>query len=181
MGQEWAASTPFRYFTDHNAELGEQIVQGRRREFERFSEFRNPALRERIPSPQDPGTFEACRLRWEETDAEPHRGTRELYRRLLELRAMALRIGPDAREHADIRLLDDDTLALTYASGSAHLRLVARLRGSGAVDLPDLPRDARLLLTTEDAEYAIDGHAPKLSGSRIEFSTPAAVVLEFTR
>jgi maltooligosyltrehalose trehalohydrolase len=181
MGQEWAASTPFRYFTDHNAELGEQIVQGRRREFERFSEFRNPALRERIPSPQDPGTFEACRLRWEETDSEPHRGTRELYRRLLELRAMALRIGPDAREHADIRLLDDDTLALTYASGSAHLRLVARLRGSGAVDLPDLPRDARLLLTTEDAEYAIDGHAPKLSGSRIEFSTPAAVVLEFTR
>src|SRR5690606_7489008 len=33
MGQEWAASTPFLYFTDHNEELGRLVTQGRREEF----------------------------------------------------------------------------------------------------------------------------------------------------
>ena len=39
MGQEWAASTPFLYFTDHHAELGRLVTEGRRREFERFAAF----------------------------------------------------------------------------------------------------------------------------------------------
>ena len=37
MGQEWAASAPFLFFTDHEAGLGELVVEGRRREFVRFS------------------------------------------------------------------------------------------------------------------------------------------------
>ncbi|MGE5813783.1 MAG: malto-oligosyltrehalose trehalohydrolase, partial [Acidobacteriota bacterium] len=86
MGQEWAASTPFRYFTDHGEELGKQIVHGRRREFEKFSHFRDLATRERIPSPQARETFESSRLDWGEREREPHRGVWHLYRRCLELR-----------------------------------------------------------------------------------------------
>ena len=52
MGQEWAASSPFLFFTDHEAALGELVIEGRRREFVRFSSFGDPAARERIPSPQ---------------------------------------------------------------------------------------------------------------------------------
>ena len=33
MGQEWAASTPFLYFTDHHDELGSAVTKGRRQEF----------------------------------------------------------------------------------------------------------------------------------------------------
>src|SRR5690606_31763313 len=51
MGQEWAASTPFLYFTDHPTELGRLVTEGRRKEFEGFSAFRDPARRTAIPDP----------------------------------------------------------------------------------------------------------------------------------
>jgi maltooligosyltrehalose trehalohydrolase len=181
MGQEWAALTPFRYFTDHNPELGQKVVEGRRREFERFSAFRDPALRERIPSPQDAGTFEASRLDWGEPETQPHRGVLRLYRRLLELREMGLRVAGAARDRVAITTLDEDTLSIEYAAGPSHLRVVARLRGAGTVDLPYLPPHARVLLTTEDAEYAEDGLVPELSGRRLAFPTTAAVVIAYTR
>ena len=39
MGQEWAADTPFQFFTDHNEELGRLVTEGRKKEFEKFSGF----------------------------------------------------------------------------------------------------------------------------------------------
>jgi maltooligosyltrehalose trehalohydrolase len=181
MGQEWAASTPFRYFTDHSEELGARVVEGRRKEFERFSEFRGSKTRERIPSPQAFETFAASRLEWEEREREPHAGVWRLYRRLLELREMGLRMTAAARDRANIRLLNEDTLMIEYASGPARLWMVARLRGSGSVELPDVPGNARVMLTSEDAEYARDGRAPELTGARLDFRGPAAVVLTSMR
>ena len=49
QGEEWAASTPFLYFTDHpDPELGRAVSEGRRREF--------PVLEgaTEVPDPQDP-------------------------------------------------------------------------------------------------------------------------------
>jgi maltooligosyltrehalose trehalohydrolase len=181
MGQEWAASAPFRYFTDHNEELGAQVVKGRRREFRRFSQFRDPVLRGRIPSPQALDTFESSRLNWDERERDPHVGVWRLYRRLLELREMGLRMAADMRQQVDIRLPDDDTIVIEYASGPSYLSIVARLRGSGPVELPDVPGHARVILTTEDAEYARDGRVPELTGTRLVFPVPAAVILAFTR
>src|SRR5262249_3277947 len=37
MGQEWACSSPFRFFTDHQPELGRMVTEGRRREFRHFA------------------------------------------------------------------------------------------------------------------------------------------------
>ena len=45
MGQEWAASSPFQYFTDLEPGLGALVTEGRRREFEDFPEFTDPAAR----------------------------------------------------------------------------------------------------------------------------------------
>ena len=42
MGQEWAASSPFQYFTDLEPELGTLVTEGRRREFKDFPEFAEP-------------------------------------------------------------------------------------------------------------------------------------------
>ncbi|HSL24306.1 MAG TPA: malto-oligosyltrehalose trehalohydrolase [Vicinamibacterales bacterium] len=177
MGQEWAASTPFRYFTDHTAELGKLIVEGRRREFAKFSDFVDPELRSKIPSPQDPETFEASKLRWEEREKPPHDGTLRLYQRLLALRRRALGLAPSARDEAVATALDADTLLIRYAGGASHLWAVARLRRAGAVDLPELPRGARVVLSTEDAEFAVDGRVPRVWGSRVRFDGPAAVVI----
>ena len=82
QGEEWGASTPFQYFTDHeDPELGAAVREGRRSEFAAFGW--DP---EEVPDPQDPETFRRSRLAWEERSREPHRGLEQWYRDLIELR-----------------------------------------------------------------------------------------------
>ncbi|HTJ89667.1 MAG TPA: malto-oligosyltrehalose trehalohydrolase [Acidocella sp.] len=59
MGEEFGESRPFLYFTDHHDELGRQVTAGRRKEFARFSAFREPRKRARIPDPNAASTFHA--------------------------------------------------------------------------------------------------------------------------
>lgn len=82
QGEEWAASTPFPYFTDHlDDELAEAVRQGRRREFAAFGW--SP---EDVPDPQAVETFAASTLRWEELAEAPHAAMLAWYRSLLALR-----------------------------------------------------------------------------------------------
>jgi maltooligosyltrehalose trehalohydrolase len=86
MGQEWAASNPFLYFTDHHDELGKGVTEGRRKEFAEFSAFQDPAKRALIPDPQALATFTASKLDWTELERQPHRETLRLYRDFLRFR-----------------------------------------------------------------------------------------------
>jgi maltooligosyltrehalose trehalohydrolase len=82
QGEEWAASTPFQYFTDHqDVALAQAVRDGRRHEFEAFG-----WKPEDVPDPQDPATFERSRLRWEELASSPHREMLDWHRRLIALR-----------------------------------------------------------------------------------------------
>jgi maltooligosyltrehalose trehalohydrolase len=82
QGEEWGASSPFLYFTDHeDPELGRLVTEGRRREFAAFS-----AHREDVPDPQAPETFERSKLNWNERAKEPHRGLLNWHCRLIRLR-----------------------------------------------------------------------------------------------
>jgi maltooligosyltrehalose trehalohydrolase len=82
QGEEWGATSPFLYFTDHeDPELGRNVTEGRRREFTAFGW--NP---EEIPDPQAGETFERSKLNWSEPDKEPHAGLLIWHRRLMELR-----------------------------------------------------------------------------------------------
>jgi maltooligosyltrehalose trehalohydrolase len=81
QGEEWAASSPFQYFTDHpDPELGRAVSEGRRREFASFG------WRERAPDPQDLATFRRSKLRWEELEEDLHAGMLDWYRDLIALR-----------------------------------------------------------------------------------------------
>jgi maltooligosyltrehalose trehalohydrolase len=80
-GEEWAASSPFLYFSDHrDPELARAVRQGRRREFAGFGGA------DEGPDPQAVSTFERSKLAWEEIDQPPHAGMRRWYRDLLALR-----------------------------------------------------------------------------------------------
>ena len=82
QGEEWAACSPFQYFTDHgDPKLGKAVSEGRRREFARFGWDA-----ERIPDPQDPRTFDRSKLAWGELDEPFHRRMLEWYRELIRLR-----------------------------------------------------------------------------------------------
>jgi maltooligosyltrehalose trehalohydrolase len=86
MGQEWAASSPFLFFTDHEPALGHLISAGRREEFRSFRAFADPQLRAAIPDPQAESTFIASKLVWREREGGEHAAVLGLYRKLLALR-----------------------------------------------------------------------------------------------
>ncbi len=80
MGEETGSTSPFLFFTDHQAELADAVREGRRQEFAGFPEFADPNKRTRIPDPNADDTFAA---------SIPRAGSNErfeFYRRLLALR-----------------------------------------------------------------------------------------------
>ncbi|MGH7039370.1 MAG: malto-oligosyltrehalose trehalohydrolase [Stellaceae bacterium] len=86
MGEEWGAAQPFPFFCNFGPELADAVRRGRREEFARFPEFRDPAARERIPDPLAETTFATARLVWEDTARKPHKDWLDWYRRVLAVR-----------------------------------------------------------------------------------------------
>jgi len=82
QGEEWAASTPFLYFTDHQEpELGEAVKSGRQEEFASFGWEPDT-----IPDPQEEETFLRSKLDWKELQREPHNSILDWHRSLIKLR-----------------------------------------------------------------------------------------------
>ena len=82
QGEEWAASSPFLYFTDHQeAELGAAVRQGRQREFAAFGW--DPA---EIPDPQARQSFVRSKLDWQEKTRDKHAELLAWHRALIEVR-----------------------------------------------------------------------------------------------
>jgi maltooligosyltrehalose trehalohydrolase len=188
MGQEWAAGTPFQFFTDLEPSLGSQITEGRRQEFADFPEFSSEAARERIPDPQAASTFAASRLRWEERDEPEHAAVLRLYQALLALRLDHRALGASDALEGEADAPDEGTIVIRRADGDAVFWIVARLAGAGAVDVGALAaarggtsRAWELVLTTEDALFvrqplpiAIDRQR---EGPVVRFARPGAVIL----
>jgi maltooligosyltrehalose trehalohydrolase len=188
MGQEWAASTRFLYFTDHHSDLGRLVTMGRRDEFSRFEAFADPVTRTRIPDPQAATTFEDSRLVWDERTQSLHAGVLELYRALLRLR----RTEPAMQqwEGFDVAALDDASLAVMRSSGQDMLLLVLCTQASRGVDLgrcPAVPSHQtwQLVLTTEESRFVESPDADPISdvgidlegGLTLGFNRPASVIL----
>lgn len=82
QGEEYSASTPFQYFTDHHdAELGKAVSEGRRTEFESFGW--SPS---EIPDPQAEETFKRSKLNWDEISEKGHAEILNWYKKLIALR-----------------------------------------------------------------------------------------------
>jgi maltooligosyltrehalose trehalohydrolase len=189
MGQEWAASSPFLYFTDHPEELGRLVTEGRRREFRHFRSFADPEAREAIPDPQGESTFARSRLDWDEIEAEPHASTLRLYRSLLALRRTEPSLGYAGPGSFRAFALGETTLLIRQdAAVGPSLLGVIQMQGSARADLAGHPaldgldaRRCQVVLTTEDPPFApvpvppavdLAGDAPA-----IRFERPAAVLL----
>jgi len=82
QGEEWASSSPFQYFADHeDTEMASQVSEGRRKEFAAFGW--NPAA---IPDPEDRRTFQRSKLNWNEVDMGEHATMLAWYQALIHLR-----------------------------------------------------------------------------------------------
>jgi maltooligosyltrehalose trehalohydrolase len=113
QGEEWAASSPFQYFTGHeDPELGRAVAQGRRSEFAAFG-----WKADEVPDPQDPATFERSKLQWEETTRGVHAEMLEWYRALIRLRRTTPDLADGRLDLVKVRA-DDDCCTLVIERGA---------------------------------------------------------------
>ena len=161
MGEEWGASTPWQYFTDHTDEaLGEAVRQGRRNEFSAFG-----FAWDDVPDPQSGSTVEASTLDWAELEEGVHAALYEWYVRLLTFR----------RERPE--LADDDLAAVVVRQPEPWCVVVHRgpyrvcvnlAQDSVLVDLYG-ETNLEILLSNCDASLGDDG--------RMELPADGAVLL----
>jgi maltooligosyltrehalose trehalohydrolase len=137
MGEEWAASTPFQFFTSHpEPDLGKVTAEGRIAEFARMGW--NPAT---VPDPQDPETFERSKLDWSELTSGRHAVLLDVYRRLSGLR----RSLPELTQPAFSSLTataDDRTRVFTLRRGD--LMIAVNFGSAPAI----VPTSGELVFTT---------------------------------
>ncbi|MGK2929072.1 MAG: malto-oligosyltrehalose trehalohydrolase [Acidimicrobiales bacterium] len=134
QGEEWGASTPFLYFTDHEPELGRAVTEGRRREFAHFDW--DP---EGIPDPQDLETLRRSVLRWDERTEPRHVELLEWHRTLLALRRR-LPVRAGGRTPAELPVeVSAEGAVVTQRCGPA--TVVANLGD----DLAPVPADGELV------------------------------------
>ncbi|MET9059690.1 malto-oligosyltrehalose trehalohydrolase [Streptomyces antibioticus] len=141
MGEEWAAGTPWQYFTDHpDPELAEAVRRGRRREFAEHG-----WAEDEVPDPQDPATRDRSCLDWSEPERAPHARVLAWYRELIALR----HTHPDLTDPdlTDIKVAHDAEAGwLAFRRGD--VRVAVNL-GKETAEIPLGTRPARILAAWE--------------------------------
>ena len=164
MGQEWAASTPFRFFTDHHPALGQQVREGRKREFAYF-----PGFSGGVPDPQADHTFRESTLRWDERELPTHARMLRLHRDLLALRRQVTA----ATDHGPAR----DGLSATAHTERALTLTRGPYRIVVAFERCDVPRPAgRRVWSSERKAYAEITRPITARGDRLRFARAGAAV-----
>jgi maltooligosyltrehalose trehalohydrolase len=162
MGEEFGCRRPFPFFCDFGAELAASVSQGRRREFAKFTVFREPAAREYIPDPNGLETFKSAILDWDCLEQPVHREWLCFYKRLLALRRQ--KIVPLLRgkgiQGSRSRLLGPRTVAAEWSlDAGATLILLANLGYEKAV-CPEGPEGALLFQTGTVPKKLAQGFLP---------------------
>jgi len=102
MGEEFAASTPFLYFADHDDEDMRRLVsEGRKRDFAQFG------FDQEVPNPEDRKTFDDSKLKWEEVSEGKHAEMLAWTKSLIKLRRCTVALN-DGSMH-QLRVSTDDT------------------------------------------------------------------------
>ena len=131
MGEEWAASTPFQFFTDfEEPEMAQAVTEGRRREFESHGWAAHD-----VPDPQDEATYRRSQLRWDEVADAGHARMLAWYRDLIALRRNEVVLRDGRLDLVDVEF-DERAQWLVMARGP--FRTVANLSDSDST----VPLDA---------------------------------------
>ncbi|MFL6590877.1 MAG: malto-oligosyltrehalose trehalohydrolase [Chthoniobacterales bacterium] len=175
MGQEWSASTPFQFFTDHKGELGTAITHGRRREFQSFAAFRDPTLRETIPDPQAASTFENSRLNWDELKEPKHSGVLLLYSELLRIRRTTSAFRRRTGESFVAINLGPGVIAILFGRvGHYEFGVVSDLVGGGVAPNMEDPRLAPG--DGHDWERVLSSNERRFGGDdSLDFNVPTSI------
>jgi maltooligosyltrehalose trehalohydrolase len=104
QGEEFAASTPFLYFADHDdPEIAKLVSEGRKKEFAAFGWDEA-----QIPNPEDLSTLEDSRLNWDEVNDPKHLDMLEWTTRLIHLRRNSVSLNDGDRGHLKVHFSEED-------------------------------------------------------------------------
>ena len=165
QGEEWAASTPWPFFTSHpEPELAAAVATGRIAEFARMG-WDTAA----IADPQDPRTFQHAKLDWDEAAAGDHAGILTLYRQLARLRRERPELtDPAWPAAAQVHAPDDaDAAHRAFALSRGDLRVLVNLTLEDW-PVPAEPQDT-LLVATDDRI--------RIEGARVVLPPDSAAVV----
>jgi malto-oligosyltrehalose trehalohydrolase len=152
MGEEFAASTPFLFFCDFEADLAKAVREGRRAEFAKFSQFRDPAIRERIPDPNAESSFLSSKLNWSSLQEPQHAEWHRYYSDLLAIRKREIVpvLRDDARELPERRYLTQHESGLTVC-WKFHNKILELQANLGDTSIPFTPTNDRSFYSTFDS------------------------------
>jgi maltooligosyltrehalose trehalohydrolase len=165
QGEEWGASTPFQYFTNHeDPQLGRAVREGRRTEFAAFG-WRP----EEIPNPQSVRTFERSKLDWSESDREPHCGLLDWHRRLIALRQRCPELTDGRMDDVEVSF-DEPSRWITVNRGG--VTVCCNLADQEQlIPLPAV--DGQTPLLCSDDAIRCDGHRARMPGDSVVVMGPA--------
>ena len=147
MGEEFAASTPFLYFADHDDdEMRRLVAEGRKREFAEFGvgdEFRNP---------EELATFNESKLNWDEVGEGKHAEMLEWVKSLIKLRRNTISLNDGSMQHL---LVSSDERRRTLVLQRNEVRIVVNL-GDNLFSF-DMLEDEEMQLVSKDDVGVTDG------------------------
>ncbi|MHC1789742.1 malto-oligosyltrehalose trehalohydrolase [Solidesulfovibrio sp.] len=112
QGQEFGASAPFYFFSDHEPELAKLVKKGRAMSLRQFPSLATREMQAHFPDPGDPAVFTRCKLDLRER--ERHRPIYDLHKDLLRLRREDTVFGSQKPGGLDGSVLTDDCLLLRF-------------------------------------------------------------------
>jgi maltooligosyltrehalose trehalohydrolase len=178
MGQEWNSVSTFLYFTDHHAELGEAVTEGRRAEFATFSAFRREGVRELIPDPQAEKTFLASKVDWEDARSGRGRLLFGYHRELLRLRREDPVLRAFRHERLPIEAEADGQFVTIWLRSEAGVRLIAvNLSGEKTVTVRT-PESGRVVVHSDEGRFAGFGRAVAVHEGVLELPRRTAAFVE---
>ena len=126
MGEEWAAETPFLFFSDIGEDLAETIRDSRREELKNYPD----AQRDNLPDPMSEDSFRRSKLDWSEPGSATHAAMLDHYRKLIALRKEAIipRLAGMAGYAGRYDILGDKVVSVQWVLGDGSvLKLLANL------------------------------------------------------
>jgi maltooligosyltrehalose trehalohydrolase len=182
QGQEFASSAPFLFFADHDPELAKLVRQGRAEFLHQFPSIPDFEHRAELAPPDDPSTFERCKLDFAER--ETHAWAYALHGDLLRLRREDPVFAQQSAERLHGAVLGSQCFVLRYFGNDGDDRLLVVNFGRDlellSVPEPLLAPSAEtawvVIWASEDPRYGGRGVPPTITDQGWRVPGEAAVV-----
>ena len=183
QGQEFAGSTPFFYFADHNPQLANLVRQGRADFLRQFPSAAGAEMQGWLPDPSDSRTFGRSKLDFAER--QKHADIYQMYRDLLKLRRQEKAFRSRWPGGLDGAVLGHGSLVLRYFEPGGDDRIViANLDGDQRLNpapepllAPPVDRHWELIWSSEAPEYGGHGTPPPEGEENWRIPGHATIVL----